>query len=80
MEGFTVSDCVAYQQTRAFRRFFLIRLGLIAIVVWLLSWPTHVLPHTVLWGVFATASLAIGLTSSPLTRATNRDKTSTPRR
>jgi uncharacterized membrane protein len=71
VEGFTVSESVEYQQAKALRRYFLTRLGLIALVVWLLSWPIHLLPHTVLWVLFAIAAL-IGFLVSPPPPATSR--------
>src|SRR5262249_50454884 len=75
-----LADDVEYRQARAFRRYFLIRLALIIAAVWLLSWPVHLLPHTVLWTLLATAALVIGLTSSPRTHPANSDRPSTLQR
>jgi Flp pilus assembly protein TadB len=52
-------------QASAFRRFFVTRLAVIIGIAWLLSWPIHLLPHTVVWTLLATAALIIGLTSTP---------------
>jgi hypothetical protein len=65
---------VEYRQARAFRRFFLIRLALIIAGAWLLSWPVHLFPHTVVWALLATAALVIGLTSPPRTHPASPDK------
>ena len=62
-----------YRQARAFRRYFLIRLALLIAGAWLLSWPVHLLPHTVLWTLLATAALVIGLTSPPRTQPASPD-------
>ena len=58
-----VAEQIAQDQARQFRRYFLTRLTLLAVAVWLLSWPVHLLPHTVLWALLATMALAIGLMS-----------------
>ena len=73
-------DDLEYRQARAFRRYFLIRLALVIAGAWLLSWPVHLLPHTVLWTLLATAALVIGLTSTPRTRLTSSDRPLTPQR
>jgi hypothetical protein len=57
-----LADRIAEEQAREFRRFFLTRLAVIIAGVWLLSWPVHLLPHTLLWALLAIASLVIGLT------------------
>ena len=64
-------------QAREFRRYFVIGFGLVAAAAWLLSWPIHLLPHTVVWTLLATAALVIGLTSPgrrPVTIADRRMK------
>ena len=65
---------VEYREARAVRRYFLIRLALVIAIAWLLSWPVHLLPHTVVWALLATAALMIGLMSPPPTRTTSPDK------
>ncbi len=69
-----LADHIAQDQARTFRRFFLTRLALIAFAAWLLAWPIHLLPHTVLWALLAAAALAFGLMSPPRSHATIRDK------
>jgi hypothetical protein len=64
---------VEYRQARAFRRYFLTRLALIIAGAWLLSWPVHLFPHTLVWALLATAALVIGLTSPPRTHAASSD-------
>ena len=71
---------VEYRQARTFRRYFLTRLALIIAAVWLLSWPVHLLPHTLVWALLATAALVIGLTSPPRTHPTSSDRPSRPLR
>ena len=71
---------IEYYEARAFRRYFVIRLALVIAGAWLLSWPVHLFPHTVVWGLLATAALAIGLTSPPRTRPARPDKHSKPLR
>ena len=71
---------VEYRQARMFRRYFLIRLAVVIAGVWLLSWPVHLLPHTLLWTLLATAALIIGLTSPPRTHPASSDRPSTPQR
>ena len=58
-----LADRVAEDQARGFRRFFLTRLAVVVAAAWLFSWPVHVLPHTVVWTLLATAALLIGLMS-----------------
>ncbi len=75
-----LAEHVEHEQAVELRRFFMTRLALIAFAVWLLSWPIHLLPHTVLWALLAIAALMIGLTStSPILPAT-RNKTRKPLR
>jgi hypothetical protein len=71
---------IEYYEARAVRRFFVIRLALVIAGAWLLSWPVHLLPHTVVWGLLATGALAIGLTSPPRIRSTRPDTRSKPLR
>jgi O-antigen ligase len=71
---------VEYRQARAFRRFFMTRLAVIIAGAWLLSWPVHLLPHTLFWTLLATAALVIGLTSPPRTHPASSDRPSTPQR
>jgi len=71
--GNAQGDEVERRETQAFRRFFLVRLALIIAGAWLLSWPIHLFPHTVVWALLATAALIIGLTSSPRTHPTSSD-------
>ena len=71
---------VEYRQARTFRRYFLTRLAFIIAGVWLLSWPVHLLPHTLLWALLATAALVIGLTSPPRTDPTSSGRPLTPPR
>lgn len=70
----------AEDEARGFRRYFLTRIGIVVFVVWLLSWPIHALPHTVLWSMLATAALVVGLTSPRRTRPASRDTRPTHRR
>jgi hypothetical protein len=58
-----LADHIADEQVREFRRYLLTRLAVIVAAAWLLAWPVHVLPHTVLWGLLATAAMVIGLMS-----------------
>ena len=69
-----------YRQARTFRRYFLTRLALIIAAAWLLSWPVHLFPHTLVWALLATAALVIGLTSPPRTHPTSSDRPLTPPR
>lgn len=75
-----IADRIAQEQTREFRRFFLTRLGLLVAAAWLLSWPVHLLPHTVVWALLATAALVIGLTSPSPTHPSSPDTQSKPLR
>ena len=74
-----LADSAADAEAREFRRYFVTRLGLIIAVAWLLSWPIHLLPHTVVWTLLATAALVIGLTSPGRRTVTTPDKRSKPR-
>jgi len=67
-------------QAREFRRYFVIGFGLIVAAAWLLSWPIHLLPHTVVWTLLATAALVIGLTSPGRRPVTTADRRMKPRR
>jgi hypothetical protein len=53
-----LADGTEYEQASVFRRLLLRRLALIAFVVWVLSWPTHLLPHIALWVALAIVALA----------------------
>jgi hypothetical protein len=53
-----LADNAEYEQASVFRTLVLKRLGLIAFVVWILSWPVHVLPHIALWVALAIVALA----------------------
>jgi hypothetical protein len=75
-----LADRIAREQVRQFRRSALTCFATVMMGAWLLSWPLHVLPHTVLWSLLATAAMVIGLMSSPRTRATSPGKPSTLRR
>lgn len=52
-----------YEQATVFRKRLLTRLAIIAFVVWVLSWPAHVLPHIALWVALAIVALAAVVTS-----------------
>jgi hypothetical protein len=75
-----VADEVEQRQARAFRRFFLTRLALIIAGAWLLSWPIHLFPHTLVWVLLATAAMVIALTSPPRTQPTSSDRRLKPPR
>jgi hypothetical protein len=79
LRGVLAAD-VEYRQARAFRRFFLTRLALIIAGAWVLSWPVHLFPHTLVWALLATAALVIGLTSPPRTQPTSSDRRLKPPR
>lgn len=68
-----LADRIAQDQAREFRRYFLTRLALVGVVVWLFSWPIPVLPHTVLWSLVASAALATGLMSPSRHHRATRD-------
>ena len=71
-----IAEQIAQDQAREFRRYFLTRFAIVASVVWLLSWPIHLLPHTVLWALAASAAFAIGLMSPSRTHPATRGTTS----
>jgi hypothetical protein len=75
-----IADQIAQDQAREFRRYFLTRLAVIGAAVWLLSWPIHLLPHTVLWALVASAAFAIGLMSPSRTAPATRGTTPKPPR
>jgi hypothetical protein len=60
-----LAEQAAYEQAKVFRNLLLRRLGLIALVVWVLSWPAHLLPHIALWVALAIVALAVVLTAPP---------------
>jgi hypothetical protein len=53
-----LADDAEYEQASVFRTLVLRRLGLIAFVVWALSWPIHLLPHIALLVALAIVALA----------------------
>ena len=59
------ADSAEYELASVFRRLLLTRLSLIAFVVWVLSWPAHVLPHVALWVALTIVALAVVLTAPP---------------
>ena len=71
-----VTDHIAREQARQFRRFFLRCFAIVLAGAWLLSWPVHLLPHTLLWSLLATGAFVIGLTSPPRSHATSPDRQS----
>ena len=71
-----LADRVAQEQVREFRRFILTCFGIVMAAAWLLSWPIHLLPHTVLWSLLATAAFVIGLISPARTHGPSPDKPS----
>lgn len=75
-----LADHIADEQTREFRRYLLTRFAVIVAAVWLLAWPVHVLPHTALWGLLATAVMVIGLMSPLRNRRPTPDTPPTHRR
>ena len=68
-----MSDDTERERALQVRRYFLTRLAIMAAAVWLLSWPVHLLPHTVLWVFFAIVALMIGLTATPRTHRATRN-------
>jgi len=74
-----LAERVAEEQVREFRRFILTCFAILMAAAWVLSWPVHLLPHTVLWSLLATAAFVIGLMCPPRTHATSPDKRSKPR-
>ena len=59
----TLAEYLAHEQARVFRKLLLTRLACIALVVWILAWPAHVLPHIALWVALAIVAPAAFLTS-----------------
>ena len=53
-----LADDAESEQAGVFRKLVLRRLALIAFVVWVLSWPAHLLPHIALWVALAIVGLA----------------------
>ena len=58
-----LAEQAAYEQATLFRNLLLRRLALIALVVWVLSWPAHVLPHVALWVALGIVALAVVFTA-----------------
>ena len=75
-----LAERIAQEQAREFRRFILTCFAAVMAVAWLLSWPVHLLPHTVLWSLLATAAFVIGLTSPPRHHGARPDRQPTPPR
>jgi len=69
-----LAERVAQEQVRDFRRFILTCFAIVMAAAWVLSWPVHLLPHTVLWSLLATAAFVIGLMCPPRIHATSSDK------
>ena len=69
-----LADRIAREQVGEFRRFILTCFAIAMAAAWLLSWPVHLLPHTVLWALLATAAFVIGLTCPPRNHAARRDR------
>jgi len=68
-----IADRIARDQIRRFRRYFLVRLGVVAAALWVLAWPIPLLPHTLFWSLLATAVFVIGLMSPPRSREATED-------
>ena len=75
-----LAERVAQEQVRVFRRFILTCFAIVMAAAWVLSWPVHLLPHTVLWSLLATAAFVIGLMCPPRIQTTSADKHSKPLR
>jgi len=60
-----LADYAPDEQAEVFRTLVLRRLAVIAFVVWILSWPAHLLPHIALWVALAIVAPAAVLTSPP---------------
>ena len=60
-----LADYIANDEASQFRRYFFTRFAVVAVVVWLLSWPIHLLPKTLLWSLLAAAVFGYGLMSPP---------------
>ena len=69
-----VAERIAREQVREFRRFILTCFAIVMAIAWLLSWPVHLLPHTVLWSLLATAAFVIGLMCPPRIHPANPGK------
>ena len=74
-----LADQIGHDQAREFRRYFVLRLAVIAAAAWLLGW-LHLLPRTVFWAILAATALAVGLMSPPRSHASTRDTQPTHRR
>jgi len=73
-----LADQIAQDEAHGVRAYFLKRLAGVAVVVWVLSWPLHVLPRTVLWSLLAAAVFAFGLMSPPRRQRSTPDTTPKP--
>jgi fatty acid desaturase len=69
-----LADRIAQEQAREFRRFILTCFAIVMAAAWVLSWPVHLLPHTVLWSLLATAAFVIGLMCPPRIHTASPDK------
>lgn len=65
-----LTDDIARNQAREFRRYFVTRFAIVGLLVWVFSWPIPLLPHTVLWALAAAVVFAYGLMSPPRHGAT----------
>jgi hypothetical protein len=65
-----LSEDIARNQAREFRRYFLTRFAVAGLLIWVFSWPVPLLPHTVLWALAAAVVFAYGLMSPPNHAAT----------
>ena len=74
-----LSEEIARNQAREFRRYFLTRFAVVGVLIWVFSWPVPLLPHTVLWALAAAVVFAYGL-MSPRSRAANPDRRPKPLR
>ena len=73
-----LTDSIAEEQIRQFRRFFGACFAVVIAGVWLVSWPVHLLPHTVFWALAATASFVIVLMSPRRIHAASPDRRPKP--
>ena len=73
-----LADEVARDQARGVLRYFLLRIGVIALVIWVFSWPVPLLPHIVLWGLAAAVVFAYGLMWPPRSHEATRHKSRMP--
>ena len=69
-----LAERAAQEQVREFRRFVLTCFAIVMAAAWVLSWPVHLLPHTVLWSLLATAAFVIGLMCPPRIHPANPGK------